>query len=69
MNLFKELTTEEKGLLEKIGINIANRDCSKSELREYEVKIEDFIMLHSTKNGDIDKIRNQYNKILNLLIK
>lgn len=69
MNLLNKCTTNEIKLLEKAGIYIDNKDYSKEELRKYEISIEDFIMSHSSKNGDINKLSNQYNSILNTIIK
>lgn len=69
MNLLNKYTTNEIKLLENIGINIENKEYTKEELRIYESQIEDFIMSHSTKNGDISRLSNQYNSILNTLIK
>lgn len=69
MNLLNKCTTNEIKLLENIGINLENKEYTKEELRIYENRIEDFIMSHSTKNGDISRLSNQYNSILNTLIK
>ena len=69
MNLYKELNDNEQNMLKDIGINIENRNYSVEELRKYEVDVEDFIMSHSSKNGDIDKVKQQYNSILNILVK
>lgn len=69
MNLLNKYTTNEIKLLENIGINIENREYTNEELRRYENQIEDFIMSHSTKNGDISRLSNQYSSILNTLVK
>lgn len=69
MNLLNRCTTKEIKLLENIGLNVENKDYTNEELRRYESQIEDFIMSHSTKNGDISKLSNQYNSILNTLVK
>ena len=69
MNLLNRCTTKEIKLLENIGLNVENKDYTNEELRRYESQIEDFIMSHSTKNGDISRLSNQYNSILNTLIK
>ena len=67
MNLLNKCTTKEIELLEKAGILIENRDYSKEELSKYESEIASYIMSHSSKNGDIDKLQNQYSSILELL--
>ena len=69
MNLLNKCTTKEIKLLENIGLNVEDKEYTNEELRIYECKIEDFIMSHSTKNGDISKLSNQYSSILNILIK
>lgn len=69
MNLLSKCTTNEIKLLENIGINIEDKDYTNEELRRYENQIEDFIMSHSTKNGDISKLSNQFSGILNTLVK
>lgn len=69
MNLLNKCTTKEIKLLKNIGINIEDKEYTNEELRRYEYQIEDFIMSHSIKNGDISKLSNQYNSILNTLIK
>ena len=69
MNLIKQFSKEEIELLNNAGINVEDRDYSKEELRKCELEIEEFIMSHSTKNGDIAKLSNQYDKILNTIYK
>lgn len=69
MNLLDKCTTNEIKLLEKAGIIVENRDYTNEEIRRCECQIEEFIMNHSTKNGDIGRLSNQYNGILNALIK
>ena len=69
MNLLNKCTTKEIKLLENIGLNVEDKDYTNEELRKYESQIEDFIMSHSTKNGDISKLSNQYSSILNTLVK
>ncbi len=68
MNLKKQFKNEEIELLQIAGINVEDREYSKEELRKCEMNIEEFIMSHSSKNGDISKLSNQYSGILNVLI-
>lgn len=68
MNLMKQFSKEEIKLLSNAGINVEDIDYNKEELRKYELEIEEFIMSHSTKNGDITKLNNQYNGILDTII-
>ena len=60
---------EEKELLKSIGINIEDREYNNEELRKCEMNIEEFIMSHSSKNGDIGKYVNKYGSILNKIVK
>ena len=68
MNLLNKCTTKEIKLLENIGLNVENKEYTKEELNNYERQITEYIMSQSTKNGDISKLMNQYNGILNTLI-
>lgn len=68
MNLKKQFKDKEIELLQVAGINVEDREYSKEELRKCEMNIEEFIMSHSSKNGDISKLSNQYSGILNALI-
>lgn len=67
MNLLNKCTTNEIKLLENIGLNVEDKDYSREELRKYEIYIEEYIMSHSSKNGDISRLSNQYNSILNTM--
>lgn len=69
MNLLNKCTTNEIKLLENIGISVENKEYTNEELRRCEREIEEFIMSHSTKNGDISKYSSQYNSILNKIAK
>ena len=66
----KLFDNKELDLLKKAGINI---DENKSEYTINDKKyifsqITEFIMSHSSKNGDIQKSQNDYNNILNKLV-
>lgn len=69
MNLLEKCTTKEINLLKDIGLNIEDREYSSEELRRCENYIEEYIMSQSSKNGDITRLSNEYNGILNILIK
>ena len=69
MNLMKQFSKEEIKLLSNAGINVEDIDYNKEELKKCELEIEEFIMSHSTKNGDIAQLSNQYSSILNTLVK
>ena len=63
MNLLNKCTKREIELIEKAGIVLENKDYSQEELKICCNEIIGYIMAHSTKNGDIDKLRNDYNSI------
>lgn len=69
MNLLEKCTTKEINLLKDIGLNIEDKEYSSEELRRCENYIEEYIMSQSSKNGDIPRLSNEYNGILNILIK
>ena len=64
MNLIEKFTDKEINLINQAGVIIENRDYTKEELEKCQFNIEDYIMSHSSKNGDIDKLNNQYRNIL-----
>lgn len=68
MNLKNSLNEKEINLLEKVGVYVEDRDYSKQELERYAFNIQDYIMSHSLKNGDMNRVSNQYNGILNTLL-
>lgn len=69
VKLLEKFTNQELNLLKDIGIYIEDREYEKNEIIEYEMNIENYIMGHSSKNGDIARLTNQYNSILNTIIK
>lgn len=65
MNLMEIFKTErERELLNKAGAYIENREYSADEIRRFELSIEEFILSHSTKNGDIERLNDEYRDIL-----
>lgn len=64
MNLLNTCTTAELKLLQSVGINIENKEYKKEELERFEYQIEDYIMSHSTKNNDIDRLNNEFSNVL-----
>ena len=63
MNLLNECTKNEIELIKKAGIKLENKDYSIEELERCETQIAEYIMSHSSKNGDISKLSNEYNSI------
>ena len=69
MNLVEEFTGEEKELLSNANIRLENREYSKREIDNCVRNIGEFIMEHSTKNGDIGKLTKKYRTILDKISK
>ena len=67
MNLLNECTKNEIKLIEKAGIKIENKDYTADELKRCETEITEYIMSHSSKNGDISKLSNYYSSIFKIL--
>lgn len=69
MNLLNECTKNEIELIKKAGIKLENKDYSTEELKRYETEITEYIMSHSSKNGDISKLSNEYSGIFRIFDK
>lgn len=63
MNLLNECTDKEIELIRQAGVVIEDKDYTNEELERCESQIVDFIMNHSSKNKEIDKLHNQYSSI------
>lgn len=63
MNLYKEMSNNEIELLKNAGINVEDKEYKNEDLKQFESKIVEYIMSASSKNGEIDKRRNQYDSI------
>lgn len=57
-------TRNEIELIENAGFKVENKDYTKDELRKCESQITEYIMSHSSKNGDIGKLSNEYSSII-----
>ena len=66
MNLLNKCTKNEIELIEKAGIKIENRDYTVDELKRCETDITEYIMSHSSKNGDISKLSSEYDSIFRI---
>lgn len=64
MNLLNDCTSKEIELIRNAGVFLENKDYTKEELDRCERQITDFIMNHSSKNGDIDRLNREYSSIL-----
>ena len=63
MNLLNECNDKEIELIRQAGVVIEDKDYTNEELERCESQIVDFIMNHSSKNKEIDKLHNQYSGI------
>lgn len=68
MNLLKECNENEIKLLNDIGIVLEDKEYRDEELTRCEIRIEEFIMNHSSKNNDMNKAMNLYSSILNKIV-
>ncbi len=66
MNILNVCTKNEIELIENAGFKVENKDYTKDELRRCEAQITDYIMSHSTKNGDIGNLSREYSNIFNI---
>lgn len=67
MKLLNVCTDREIDLINKAGIKIENKDYSSDELKKLEIDITEYIMNHSSKNGDISKLSNEYRRIFDII--
>lgn len=63
MNLYKEFSGKDIELIKKAGINIEDKNYSNEELYRLKTSIIDYIMSASSKNGEIDKRRHQFDSV------
>lgn len=66
MNLLNICTKNEIELIEDAGFKVENKDYTKDEIRRCEAQITDYIMSHSSKNGDIADLSNKYSGIIKI---
>lgn len=61
MELFNNRELE---LLKKAGVNIENKQDFTNDDKKYIFRqVSEFIMSHSSKNGDIGRLQNEYDSI------
>lgn len=68
MNLKNKLNEKKIKLLEKSGVYVEDKEYNKQELERCTFNIQDYIMSHSLKNEDINKVSSEYDKIMSYLI-
>ena len=65
MELF---SNNEMKLLKKAGINIENKQEYTNEDKKYIFsQVTEFIMSHSSKNGNIGRLQNEYESIFRII--
>ena len=67
MNLLNKCTEKEVELMKNAGVYLENKDYSYEELQRIEHSITEFIMNHSSKDGSIGKLQNEYESIYRTL--
>lgn len=60
MNLLNNCTDKEVELMKNAGVYLEDKDYSNEELKRIEHDITEFIMNHSSKDGSIGKLQNEY---------
>ena len=67
MGLFND--DKELELLKNAGVEVEkNKEYTMEERKNICMQVSDFIMSHSSKNGDIQKLQSDYSSILNKLV-
>ncbi len=69
MNLYEVMNDKELELLKNAGVQVEDKEYLQEDFNRMEQQIVDYIMSASSKNGDIDKLRNKYEGIFRVLIK
>lgn len=69
MNLYEVMNDKEIELLKNAGVQVEDKEYLQEDFNRMEQQIVDYIMSASSKNGDIDKLRNKYDGIFRVLIK
>lgn len=65
MDLFSK---KEQELLRKAGVNIENKQEYTTDDKKYIFRqVSEFIMSHSSKNGDIGRLQNEYESIFRVV--
>lgn len=67
MNIYKNFTKKELALLDKAGVSIEDKEYVNNDLSHFILQIGDYIMSHSSKNGEIGKSIQEYGRILDIL--
>lgn len=64
MNPAKVFNNNQIEKLDKTGFMVENREYSDEEMKHCVTNVTEFIMSHSSKNGDIGRLTLEYDSIL-----
>lgn len=53
--------------MEQAGVVLEDEDYNSEQLERFEQEIIDYIMSHSSKNNEIDKLRDKYSGIFRII--
>lgn len=67
VNLLNKCRKKDIELIKQAGVVLEDKDYNSEQLERCEQKIIDYIMSHSSKNNEIDKLRNQYSGIFRII--
>ena len=67
MNLVEKFTQKEMELIKQAGIKVEDKDYSKEDLKRCATEIEEYILSHSSKGKQIEKLNNQYASIFSTI--
>lgn len=67
MNLLNKCSKRDIELIEQAGVVLEDKDYNLEQLEKCEQEIIDYIMSHSSKNNEIDKLRDQYSSIFRMI--
>ena len=67
MNLLNKCTDNEINLIKQAGVIIENKDYTEDEVKQFGNQMEEYIMSHSSKNNDIDKLQNNFSRIFRII--
>lgn len=67
MNLLSKCTDNEINLIKQAGVIIENKDYTEDEVKQFGNQMEEYIMSHSSKNNDIDKLQNDFSRIFRII--
>ena len=67
MNLLNKCSQKDIELIEQAGVVLEDKDYNSEQLERCEQEIIDYIMNHSSKNNEIDKLRDKYSGIFRII--